>query len=943
MKARQLVVFVLASSIVCKGGITCNDAAFPSSSCSSRPATYVVSCTDKVGNKSEIQSVLNDAWLGDTIKLEAGCTWSINSPGLVIYRPAHGDSGYLTVTTTEDSKLPAEGTRISPAYNPLLPTLALNTNAHPALAIAGASVSADHIKLRGLRFIPHPSLVQSVSSSNASGHLLIGNPQTNQLVANNSGFIYRDTTITGNYTPGQFTINVANGNWALPGMTVTLSAGTVRPENLVIQSATSNSLTFTTATTTAHNNADPVLRWLEDPSQQPDDVVIQHCVFQNPTGIHKVRRTISLQARSATVRDNFIEGAMDYAAADAQGIGGWNGVGPYTVENNYIQSATENVMFGGAVPGYDRQLESALFRFNYFTHIEERERLGASVWPNVLVFKGRHVFPTGGVSDPNYGWYVATNTGKTGDSEPSFSSWEIPIGGTFQDGEVIWKRTGVSNKPLPKNLFELKSANNVTVQYNVFDGWWDMIAYNSNQQTWLNLKAPNQPGACDWSATPSTYPSCYGSSMVGFKFLNNIARVANGGHITFGGESEGVSKGFGNILIKNNLFLQSAQSTLKLVNILGSKTVISGFSTNNLQPWSIGNYDISNNTFINTTPSTTGAFYGDVKGPMTGKNRIVGNIWPRGSNGLSLSGKSEGLLGQGASNSSLEMMLGCTRPCSDNWGQNIVVGSPTTSATYPPGSVLSNCPTTSACLEKWDYIDPVYGPLFRNVGAGLFDIQPGNGWAKRSLSDGSDIGADMSQLPEIRDLMVSPTDRLVLFRWTVTEPIRDVPCVAEVNTSPDMDGSYVGELSDINSYHNQDADDADRFARDELRRMVIIGHTINLAPETTYYFRLQCGGDSRRGSFTTLQTMTDTADQTITRDIRSESAASMEVEYGTVYSRYTNTINDHATVATACTAGNTCSVSFPAAKGGVVYYRWRELDGSGAVLYSSEVSTLAIY
>ena len=646
MKARPTLVFLLALSTGVNAAVTCNDVAFPSSSCSSRPATYVVSCTDKAGSQAEIQSAVNDAWLGDTIKLEAGCIWTIGSPGLVIYRPANGNSGYLTLTTTADSKLPAEGTRITPAYNPLLPTFAINTNANPTLAIAGASAGADHIKLRGLRFIPHPSLVQSVSSSNASGHLMVGNPQIDQPVANNTGYIYRDTTISGNYSPGQFTINVANASWAAPGMTVTVSAGTARPENLIIQSTSPNSLTFTTATTIAHNNADPVLRWLEATTQQPDDLVVQHCVFQNPTGLLKVRRAISLHARSATIRDNFIEGPMDYASADAQAIAAWNGVGPYTIENNYLQSSTENVMFGGTVPGYDHQVESALFRFNYFTHVEERERLGASVWPNTLVFKGRHVFPTGGVSDPNYGWYVATNTGKTGDIEPPLSSWAIPVGETFQDGQVTWKRTGVSNKPLPKNLFEIKSANNVTLQYNVFDGWWDMLAYNTNQQTWLLVKASNQPGACDWSGTPSTYPSCYGSSMTGFKLLNNIARIANGGHITLGGESEGRSKGYGDILIKNNLFTQSAQGTVKMLNILGSKTVISGFNTNNLQPWSIGNYDFSNNTFINTTPSSTGAFYGDVKGPMTGKNRIVGNIWPRGSNGLSLSGKSEGLVGQ---------------------------------------------------------------------------------------------------------------------------------------------------------------------------------------------------------------------------------------------------------------------------------------------------------
>lgn len=35
---------------------------------------------------------------------------------------------------------------------------------------------------------------------------------------------------------------------------------------------------------------------------------------------------------------------------DSQAIGAWNGPGPYTIENNYLEAAGENVMFGGADP-----------------------------------------------------------------------------------------------------------------------------------------------------------------------------------------------------------------------------------------------------------------------------------------------------------------------------------------------------------------------------------------------------------------------------------------------------------------------------------------------------------------------------------------------------------------------------------------------------------------
>ena len=36
--------------------------------------------------------------------------------------------------------------------------------------------------------------------------------------------------------------------------------------------------------------------------------------------------------------------------ADSQAISGWNGPGPFKIENNYLEAAGENVMFGGADP-----------------------------------------------------------------------------------------------------------------------------------------------------------------------------------------------------------------------------------------------------------------------------------------------------------------------------------------------------------------------------------------------------------------------------------------------------------------------------------------------------------------------------------------------------------------------------------------------------------------
>jgi hypothetical protein len=53
-------------------------------------------------------------------------------------------------------------------------------------------------------------------------------------------------------------------------------------------------------------------------------------------------------ARLAVV-DSYLENFHD-ANGDSQAIAGWNGPGPFQIVNNFLEAASENVMFGGADP-----------------------------------------------------------------------------------------------------------------------------------------------------------------------------------------------------------------------------------------------------------------------------------------------------------------------------------------------------------------------------------------------------------------------------------------------------------------------------------------------------------------------------------------------------------------------------------------------------------------
>ena len=88
-----------------------------------RPVHYIISNDgeDTTLFDRVAQAVFNDAWLGDTILYKAGQTFTHGYAGgpRITRRPG---TGKLVVTTTEQAKLPNDGTRITPAYAPLIAT-----------------------------------------------------------------------------------------------------------------------------------------------------------------------------------------------------------------------------------------------------------------------------------------------------------------------------------------------------------------------------------------------------------------------------------------------------------------------------------------------------------------------------------------------------------------------------------------------------------------------------------------------------------------------------------------------------------------------------------------------------------------------------------------------------------------------------------------------------
>ncbi|HMO81790.1 MAG TPA: VCBS repeat-containing protein [Pyrinomonadaceae bacterium] len=80
----------------------------------------------------------------------------------------------------------------------------------------------------------------------------------------------------------------------------------------------------------------------------PHNIIIDRCLIEGANGT-STRRGITLNSRDTQIVNSYIH-RIHEQSADSQAIGGWNGPGGYLIANNYLEAASENIMFGGSDP-----------------------------------------------------------------------------------------------------------------------------------------------------------------------------------------------------------------------------------------------------------------------------------------------------------------------------------------------------------------------------------------------------------------------------------------------------------------------------------------------------------------------------------------------------------------------------------------------------------------
>jgi len=312
----------------------------------------------------------------------------------------------------------------------------------------------------------------------------------------------------------------------------------------------------------------------------PHDIVFDR-VYVHGHATKGQKRGIALNSSSTDILNSYIAD-IKAANADSQAIGGWNGKGPFRIVNNYVEGAGENIMFGGAVPATSGLIPSDIL-------ISGNDVAKPTSWRNPILAppaspKAAASTTAGSLTaGAHYFKIVALTMSSTKEvnSLPSAEvsatataghsiqlSWSGSSGaikyriyhGTSAGGEAkyltttssatsfVYKGSGESSGKPPtagtkwvsKNLLELKNAQRLTINGNVFENNW-----SGDQNGYAIVITPrNVDGKAPWSAVRD------------LTFTNNIVRHSAGAFNILGyDDTQAAGSGLTQRLtIRNNLF-----------------------------------------------------------------------------------------------------------------------------------------------------------------------------------------------------------------------------------------------------------------------------------------------------------------------------------------------------------------------------------------------------
>lgn len=265
-----------------------------------------------------------------------------------------------------------------------------------------------------------------------------------------------------------------------------------------------------------------------DLDSMPRNLLLDRVLVRGAPG-RSQKRGIALNSGATIIRNSYISD-IKAAGLETQAIAGWNGSGPYVIENNFLEAAGINLIFGGTDPTIPGLVPSDItIRRN---HLSKRVEWRDSAWTvkNLLELKNaRRVLIEGNVLENNWpdgqSGFAVLFTVRNQDGRAPWSTIENV---TFRHNIVRHASAGI-NILGTDNLQQSQTLQGLTIYNNLFD--------DLNHQRWGGNGVFLQVGggAVDVRVDHNTVVhtgnliNAYGReggravAMPGFRFTNNIA------------------------------------------------------------------------------------------------------------------------------------------------------------------------------------------------------------------------------------------------------------------------------------------------------------------------------------------------------------------------------------------------------------------------------------
>jgi len=293
------------------------------------------------------------------------------------------------------------------------------------------------------------------------------------------------------------------------------------------------------------------------------------------------KRGVSLNSRSTVIQNSWISDFKS-TSQDSQAIAGWNGAGDWTIANNYLQAAGENLLIGGTDPKVSGLIPTNIrIRFNHFDK-SLKWRPGDSSYAgvhwivkNLLELKNaKTVTIEGNIfehhwADAQKGYAIVFTPRNQGGA----ATWTQVASITFRRNVVRHVTAGI-------NILGHDDANKsqlttgITIQDNLFDdiGWGSSVV--AKGRVFQLTSGTSQAGPSYVKIDHNTVMSSgnyyllgvgYGGDAVskpGFTFTNQIVKH-NSGVYGDGSDStaEALSSSFPSAIIKANAFIGASSSS----------------------------------------------------------------------------------------------------------------------------------------------------------------------------------------------------------------------------------------------------------------------------------------------------------------------------------------------------------------------------------------------